>query len=44
MLLDMFSLVANKKGIEVVFEFDDSGPEELMTDEHRIKQVLLNLI
>ena len=44
MLLDMFAIAANEKGIEVVFDCDYSVPEELVTDEHRIKQVLLNLI
>jgi signal transduction histidine kinase len=44
MLIDMFSVGACEKGIAIHFNCDDSVPEEIVTDEQRIKQVVLNLL
>jgi signal transduction histidine kinase len=40
----MFSVGAIEKGIAIHFNCDYSVPEEIVTDEQRIKQVLLNLL
>lgn len=44
MLVEMFSLSTSEKGVALVLECDDSVPEQLFTDESRVKQVLLNLL
>jgi signal transduction histidine kinase len=44
MLIDMFSVGTTEKGIVILFNCDDSVPEVIVTDEQRIKQVLLNLL
>ena len=44
MLVDMFSAGANEKNIGMIFECDPDVPTEVMIDEQRVKQVLLNLL
>jgi hypothetical protein len=36
MLIDMFSIGANEKNIQIYFICDDSIPEEIITDEQRL--------
>ena len=43
-LLDMFQLGAHEKGIRLVFECEEPFPEQVVADEKRIKQVILNLL
>jgi signal transduction histidine kinase len=40
----MFAIGASEKSISVEFYCDDTVPEEVVTDDQRIKQVLLNLL
>eukprot|EP00347_Sterkiella_histriomuscorum_P016347 403353540 len=43
-IIDMFEIVANEKKIELNSEFDKNIPDLLLTDDQRLKQVLINLI
>ena len=43
-LLDIFKIAASEKGIQINYVCKSSVPKEIITDEQRIKQVLLNLI
>lgn len=40
----LFILKAEEKGISFTYEFDNSIPDNLMLDEIRLRQILLNLI
>ncbi|MCP4135062.1 MAG: response regulator [bacterium] len=40
----MFHHKAEGKGVEILFEYDESLPRGLLLDEFRLKQVLINLI
>ena len=44
MLLDMFAVGANEKNIDMIFECDPDVPSEVIIDDQRVKQVLLNLL
>ncbi len=43
-LKDMFSLKAEEKGIEIIFEYADNFPCKILTDEVKLRQVLINLL
>eukprot|EP00347_Sterkiella_histriomuscorum_P016734 403352055 len=43
-LIDMFSIGANEKGIQIFYEVSSDFPSQLYLDEQRTKQVLLNLL
>lgn len=43
-LEDMFLLRANKKGLHLIFEFGDDLPQYIITDEVKLRQVLINLL
>ena len=40
----MFSVGAKEKNIDMIFECDPDVPLEVMFDDQRVKQVLLNLL
>ena len=42
--LFLFEAKASSKGLSVDFELDDDVPSEILTDETRLRQILLNLI
>jgi signal transduction histidine kinase len=44
MLIDMFAVATIEQNINLSIQFDDSIPDEIITDEQRIKQVLINLL
>jgi len=43
-LKDMFSLKAEEKGIELIFEYADNLPCKIITDEVKLRQILINLL
>ncbi|CDW83581.1 multi-sensor hybrid histidine kinase [Stylonychia lemnae] len=43
-LIDMFQLVSHEKKVEILCEFDENVPEQLLVDEQRLRQILINLI
>ena len=43
-VIDQFSDIADKKEIEIDFNIDESIPEYLQLDDHRMRQILNNLI
>lgn len=42
--MDMFSLRAHKKGLEFVYFIDNKVPEFIISDEGKIRQILINII
>ncbi|PKN40072.1 MAG: hypothetical protein CVU60_17565 [Deltaproteobacteria bacterium HGW-Deltaproteobacteria-18] len=43
-LLDVFSLTVRNKSISFLFDFDENIPAQVMCDEVRLRQILLNLV
>ncbi|GAB3936884.1 response regulator [Mucilaginibacter myungsuensis] len=43
-VLDMFGIKAAQQGIDLVYEMDDAIPANVIGDQLRLKQVLINLI
>ncbi len=43
-IVELVSLEVNRKGLELICEIDASVPHVVRTDEHRLRQILLNLI
>jgi signal transduction histidine kinase/CheY-like chemotaxis protein/HPt (histidine-containing phosphotransfer) domain-containing protein len=43
-VMDMFSVQAEEKGLELVLEFDERVPPYVVGDDLRIRQVLVNLV
>lgn len=44
MLLDIMSIKAQQKGLNLTHQFDDDLPDRVLGDEKRLRQVLLNLL
>jgi signal transduction histidine kinase/CheY-like chemotaxis protein len=43
-VMDVFSVKATEKGLELLYQIDSQIPDQIITDSHRLRQVLLNLI
>ena len=43
-LEEMFQLQAHNKGLQLIFERDPAVPQHLKADEHKLRQVLINLL
>jgi signal transduction histidine kinase/CheY-like chemotaxis protein/ligand-binding sensor domain-containing protein len=43
-VMDIFSTKAAQKGLDLVYQIDYQVPVQIITDSHRLRQVLLNLI
>lgn len=43
-VVDLVSVEVNRKGIELICEVEASVPLQIVTDEHRLRQILLNLV
>jgi signal transduction histidine kinase/ligand-binding sensor domain-containing protein/DNA-binding response OmpR family regulator len=43
-VMDIFSTRAAQKGLDLVYQIDYQIPTQIITDSHRLRQVLLNLI
>ncbi|BDU51156.1 PAS domain S-box protein [Haliovirga abyssi] len=43
-LIEFLSINANKKGLELLLDFDKALPKQIMADEGKIRQILTNLI
>ncbi len=43
-IVDLVGVEANRKGLELICDIEPSVPSIIMTDEHRLRQILLNLI
>ena len=43
-IVDLVGVEVNRKGLELICDIDPSVPPILLTDEHRLRQILLNLI
>ena len=43
-LIDIFGVAAEEKGLQLRYIVSDRVPQEVITDEQRVKQVLINLI
>lgn len=43
-ILQLLGISANKKGLELLYDIDESLPEFIISDEARIRQVLVNLV
>jgi len=43
-VMDVFSSKAAKKGLDLVYQIDYQIPAQIITDSHRLRQILLNLI
>lgn len=41
---DLLSVKANEKGLDLLYYIDPSVPTEILTDEVRLKQILVNLV
>ncbi|MEO8472704.1 MAG: two-component regulator propeller domain-containing protein [Chryseolinea sp.] len=43
-VMDIFSMETSQKGLDLVYEIDHQIPAEIISDSHRLRQILLNLI
>lgn len=43
-VMDVFSMKAAQKGLDLVYQIDYQIPAQIISDSHRLRQVLLNLI
>ncbi|HYF67859.1 MAG TPA: two-component regulator propeller domain-containing protein [Ohtaekwangia sp.] len=43
-VMDLFSVKASEKGLDLIYEIDYEIPAQLVGDYHRLRQVLLNLV
>ncbi len=43
-IVDLVGVEVNRKGLELICDIEPSVPPIIMTDEHRLRQILLNLI
>jgi signal transduction histidine kinase/CheY-like chemotaxis protein len=43
-VMDMFSLRASQKGLDLIYQLESNVPEHIMGDSLRLKQILINLI
>lgn len=41
---EMFKLIAEKKGLQLVLDYDSSLPQYVETDERKLRQILINLL
>lgn len=43
-ILDLFQIPASKDGVNFIIDIDDSVPEFITTDKHRLRQILFNVV
>jgi signal transduction histidine kinase/CheY-like chemotaxis protein/streptogramin lyase len=43
-VMDMFSTKAAQKGLDLVYQIDNQIPAQIVSDSHRLRQILLNLM
>jgi signal transduction histidine kinase/CheY-like chemotaxis protein/ligand-binding sensor domain-containing protein len=43
-VMDMFSAKASQKGLDLVYQIDYKIPAQIVSDSHRLRQILLNLM
>ncbi len=41
---EMFNLIAENKGLQLVFDYDSNLPQYVETDERKLRQILINLL
>jgi signal transduction histidine kinase/ligand-binding sensor domain-containing protein/CheY-like chemotaxis protein len=43
-VMDVFSVKAAQKGLDLVYQIDNQIPAQIVSDSHRLRQILLNLM
>jgi two-component system sensor histidine kinase/response regulator len=43
-VLDIFGRRAGKQGIDLIYQIDEAIPNQLVGDQHRLRQILINLV